>query len=308
MMLLREIRYVLAVHEHSSFTKAAESLFISQPALSKYIKGLESTLGAKLFEKDDGKLTLTYAGQAYVDAARSIMSTFDKMVQETLLSDKEHRGRLKLGITSSRGSHLLPKVLPIFYKMYPNVEFILFEEHADKLEQLLLDGIVDVIIIKLPLMLPNIEYIHLCEEELLLSVPCDHPCVSKAVWKDEREYPWIDLRHFKDDVFILLKPGQRTRRIVDEILLRAGIAPQKTILTNNIETATRLSSELGITFIPEQYTTDLSTNRAPCFFSIGEPTTTCTFVAGHRKNGYLTPCAKDFLQIVIDYYSAVKKT
>ncbi|NMA06154.1 MAG: LysR family transcriptional regulator [Ruminococcaceae bacterium] len=302
-MLLKELRYVLAVHEHNSFTKAANSLFISQPALSKYIKGLENDMGIKLFEKRGNRFRLTYAGQTYLDAAHAMMNIFDKMEQD-LLTNNPSRTLLKIGTTTFRGSYIFPKILPKYLELHPESEIMLFEEPAERLEKLLVEGTIDLIIVKLPLAMPNIAYVPLFEEHILLALPKTHIHANKSVKKSGCKYPWIDMKYFHDDLFVLLKPGQRTRQISDNLLEKANIVPKRVISTNNIETAVRLASTIGVSFIPELFAIGNFDSSPPLFFCIGEPITTSTFVLAYRRNGYLTRYAKDFHNLVVEYFQS----
>jgi len=285
-----------------NLTKAAQNLYISQPALSKFIKNLENSTGIKIFEHCKGKLTLTDSGLIYLNASKMIVDIYDKMELEIKDMDAGIRGTLKIGITTFRGSYLLPKVLPSFYEKYPNFEILLIEEDSKVLENLLYEGEVDVIIIKLPFIEPNFSYLPLYSEELLVSVPPKIAINLTTTPKPGNKYPWIDLHLLKDELFILLKPGHRTRDISENILKESGIIPKKIIQTDNIETALKLSiAGLGITFIPELYTINDYKSAIPIYFSIGSPKTISEFVIAYRKGQHLTTSTKKFIDIVTDY-------
>ncbi len=306
-MILKELRYVLAIREHQNISQAAQSLYISQPALSKYIKNLETLLNVKLFHRVGNKMILTYAGEMYIQASKIMLETYDRMTMDIFASDEMLKGKLRIGITTYRGSHLLPKVLPTFLQIYPNVDIIIYEENATKLEQLLSEGSADIVIIKDPFSTNNMESIPIYEEELLLSVPANFDVIEKAVTIPGQKYPWLDIQLVKDECFVLMKSAQRTRQVSDRILQEANITPKKMIETNNIETALRMSAAgLGVSLIPELYATSNYFFDMPRFFSAGNPRITSTFNIAYRKDGYLTKYAKKFIQIVVDYYNEQK--
>lgn len=303
-MLLKELKYVIAISEFNNVSKAAKHLYISQPALSKYIKNLENTIGIKLFNRFGNKLTLTYSGELYLHAAKEILEIFDKLAQDLWDIEEVVKGKLKIGIPIFRGAHVLPKVLPIYKKLYPDVEILLFEDNTDNLESMLINGETDITIVNLPITLPNIKCIPIFDEEILLSVPQDHPLTNMGKYKKGCKFPWIDINLFKNDPFILLKRGQRTREFSDKILSETKISPRKLIETRNIETALKMSAAgLGISFIPETYALNCSYPKQPYLFSVGNGNTKWTLAIAYRENGYLIKSAQKFIDIIVNCYN-----
>lgn len=301
-MNLKELRYILAVCETDSLSKAAKKLYISQPALSKFIKNLERTSGITIFNRLGGKLVLSDSGQIYMNAAKMIVDIYENMESEIQDIDSNLKGCIKIGITTFRGTHLLPKVLPKFCEKYPNYEILLFEEDSKVLEDLLSKREVDVIILKLPFIVPDFSYVSLYSEELLISIPRKNPLNKEAIHTKGNKYPWIDLNLLKDEVFILLKSGHRTRAISENILKDARIAPSRIIQTDNIETALKLSiAGLGISFIPELYSINNYNADKPLFFTIGSHKATSEFVIAYRKGEHLNASTKTFIDIVSEY-------
>lgn len=127
-MLLKELNYILAIEKYGTITKAAEHLYISQPALSKYIKTLEETLDTNLLENTGRSIILTDAGKHYAKAARKMMEIYETMSRNLLNSDNMIHGTLRIGTSFTRSPLLLPETLARFRQKYPNVELLLFEE------------------------------------------------------------------------------------------------------------------------------------------------------------------------------------
>lgn len=302
-MNLKEIRYITTICETENLSKAAKILYVSQPALSKFIRCLEMDIGTNLFERVGNRLLITDAGKIYLEAAKVIIDTYDTMKNKMIDVENGIGGHLRLGVTTFRGSYILPTLLSEYCNIYPQIEISLFEESAPVLEKLLLDGVIDIAFVKKPFSLQNFAYVLLYTEELLLSVPQDHPKIQFAVSRDDCKFPWIDTRKMNGETFILLKHGHRTRVIAEDIIKSANIMPKKIIQTDNIETAVGLSAAgLGISFIPELYAESCFCGKRPHFFSIGEPTTTSEFVIAYRNGQYISFAARKFIQIAVNHY------
>ncbi len=302
-MLLKEIRYVLAIHTYGTMAKASQHLYISQPALSKYIKSLEDSLNVELFYRNNGKLSLTYAGEKYISAASKMLDIFEHL--ETELSDVNNakKGRIRLGISTFRGPYLLPKVISKFHRLYPDVDLSVSEDSAQNLEQMLARGELDIAILNVPLSTPNLEYIPILNEEILLAVPPDHPKIKYGVYKQGKRYPWIDLKHFENDSYVLLKQRFKTRQITNAILNTINFSPKSVIETGNINTAYRLSANgYGVAFIPETYVHNSSSSVKAEVFSFGNPDTRITLAAVYRKEAYMSKSAQIFLDMVLEFY------
>ena len=110
-MDLREQKYVCTLAELGNLTRAAERLYISQPALSIYITNLEKNLGTPLFDRSGKKFTLTYAGEQYVKRAEKMLELEREFNEEIEKISRETAGRIRLGISQRRGCLFLPPVL-----------------------------------------------------------------------------------------------------------------------------------------------------------------------------------------------------
>ncbi len=303
-MLLKELRYVLAIHNYGTMAKASQHLYISQPALSKYIQNLEDTLGVELFHRNNGRLTLTFAGEHYVSAAQRMLEIFEHLESELTDVQNAEKGRIRLGISTFRGPYLLPKVISKFHKQYPEIDLNVTEESAENLEQMLSHGELDIAILNIPLSNSNLEYIPILEEEILLAIPPEHTANEFAVAKDGYRYPWIDLKHFETDSFILLKPQFKTRQITNAILNTINFSPKSVIETGNINTAYRLAANgYGATFIPETYVHNSSSSVKAKVYSFGESKTKITLAAVYKKDAYMSKACQIFLDMIEEFYN-----
>ncbi len=116
---INKFSYVLAIAEYQNMTKAAEALYISQPALTKSLNLLEAELGVKLFDRNISPIRLTYAGEVFLQKAQKIMEMHDHMMKEMSSIATLHKSRLILGIPGERGTMWLPLILPTFFQTIP---------------------------------------------------------------------------------------------------------------------------------------------------------------------------------------------
>ena len=115
----KHMQYVLTVLKEGSFTNAAKKLYVSQPSLSQIIKTAESNLGAPIFDRSTDPITLTPAGQLYVEAARQVTTISTNLRKQVEELSKEEFGTIRLGISVQRGMELLPELYPRFKKRFP---------------------------------------------------------------------------------------------------------------------------------------------------------------------------------------------
>src|SRR5262245_17240745 len=116
---LSQLRYFLKVADRASFTRAGEDLGITQPALSRSIAKLEESLGQPLFERKTRKVTLTDAGRRFRERAEQIVALAEDAIQE--LTDRDDRGRIRIGAIPTVAPFLLPIVLREFRDSYPDI-------------------------------------------------------------------------------------------------------------------------------------------------------------------------------------------
>ncbi len=139
-MNLREYQYVLKVAQLQNMTKAAEALFITQPSLSHYIARVEEELGVQLFNRLTTPLSLTPAGEKYVETARMILELDSNLKKELTEIAKGKKGVITLGMSHARASFFLPYFLPAFRKKYPGIEVKTVENRSDLLEEAVAKG------------------------------------------------------------------------------------------------------------------------------------------------------------------------
>lgn len=151
-MELRQLRYFVTLAETGNFHRAAERLNMSQPPLTVAIRKLEEELGAALFERGTRGVTLTAAGSASLEIARTTLAQADRFREAVRDGVMGERGRLRVGFVGSATFELLPRIIPEYRRLHPLVELVLEEATSVEIARRLAGGELDVGLVRLPLM------------------------------------------------------------------------------------------------------------------------------------------------------------
>ncbi|MFD5320747.1 LysR family transcriptional regulator [Streptomyces sp. NPDC127098] len=202
-MQLQQLRYFTAVAETRHFTRAARQEHVAQPSLSQQIRALERELGAELFSRARGHITLTDAGAALLPLARRILADAETARREVQEVAQLRRGRLRLGATPSLCASLVPDVLRTFRDSYPGVELKVHEDGSQDLVRILAAGDLDLALIITPLTAqgPALATTELLREELVvISSPAGPPpgAGGRIRVEDLRDQPLVMFRHGYD--------------------------------------------------------------------------------------------------------------
>ena len=301
-MDFKDLSYVLAIAKYQNITKAAESLYITQPTLTKFLQGLERDLGQKLFKRLGNRYVLTYAGERYTAKAGEILNLKKELDLEMGDIIRNNAGSLKIAFPTMRGTYMLPCTLPIFNSLYPNVKLDILEAHSSQLEGMLQNGDADLAFFNLPVKSPNIDYEIISHEEVVLVLSASHPLAHAGVQRENCRYPWMDLNQMKNEPLIMQIPGQRTRQTVDTLFKNYDFEPNIKLQTSNISAEVELAARgYGACFVTETHLKHLSPGKKLACFSVGNPCTTVDFVAAYRKGSYLPYHAKEYIKIVKDF-------
>ena len=287
-MDFKDLSYVLAIAKYQNITKAAESLYITQPTLTKFLQGLERDLGQKLFKRLGNRYVLTYAGERYTAKAGEILNLKKELDLEMGDIIRNNAGSLKIAFPTMRGTYMLPCTLPIFNSLYPNVKLDILEAHSSQLEGMLQNGDADLAFFNLPVKSPNIDYEIISHEEVVLVLSATHPLAHAGIRRENCRYPWMDLNQMKNEPLIMQIPGQRTRQTVDTLFKNYDFEPNIKLQTSNISAEVELAARgYGACFVTETHLKHLSPGKKLACFSVGNPCTTVDFVAAYRKGSYL---------------------
>ncbi|MND52913.1 HTH-type transcriptional regulator CynR [compost metagenome] len=225
-MLLRHIRYLLAVSEHLNFTRAAEALHVSQPTLSQQIRQLEDNLGVLLFDRSGRSLRLTYVGEVYVLHARRALADLEAGRRAIHDVHDLSRGYLRLAMTPSFTAYLVGPLLGRFHSCYPGVVVTIREMPQERIEAELADDQLDLGIAFDKVRSVDVEAQILFVENLGLVVGADHPWAESGLT--------VGPQQLASEALALLSPGFATRGHVDAYCRALGITPRIAIEANSI--------------------------------------------------------------------------
>ena len=226
----KHMQYVLTVLKEGSFTNAAKKLYVSQPSLSQIIKTAESNLGAPIFDRSTDPITLTPAGQLYVEAARQVTTISTNLRKQVEELSKEEFGTIRLGISVQRGMELLPELYPRFKKRFPHVGLELHEQGSATMEKSVLEGEVGIALLTTFPRHEELVYDLIQEEKLVLIV--NRECeLAKRIAPGTP----IDILEARDETFISSQSGHSVRTIQDSLFIARDMKPKIDLVTISIE-------------------------------------------------------------------------
>ena len=234
------MRYFLRVAERGNFTRAAEDLMVSQPALSRSIQKLEEELGQPVLERKSRSVTLTDAGVLLQARAQEILSIVEDTKAE--ITDDGESGRVRVGAIPTVAPFFLPEVLQRFSNAHPRATLIVQENTTDLLLKSCTQGELDIAIVALPVPIKYLEVEELFEEELILVLPPDHELVEK---------PRIRLRDVEPYPFVLLDEAHCLSENIISFCRHRSIQPVAVERTSQLAMVQELVSlSHGVSMIP----------------------------------------------------------
>ncbi|WP_077611903.1 LysR family transcriptional regulator [Clostridium sp. Marseille-P2415] len=296
----RYLSYILTIAKKENMTKAAEELYVSQSTLSQYLSKLESELGTPLFYRSKGRLTLTPAGQLYIQAAEKVMSIKNILYQN--IQNIDNRGHLTVGVTSQFGLEMLTEIIPAFKNRYPEVTIEISETNLPTLTKLILEESIDCAIMALNVTEPfSPDQVHILrEEEVLFSIPVSHPYRRKNPDRPIKISEFAE--NFGDENILLSKKGSTLRNLTDTVLEKADWIPSTVCETNSISTTrSMVAMGIGVTFISESCARD---REHVAYYSVS-PRLTRLNALVTRKNWILSKAGESFCNDIKNYFHSI---
>ncbi|MGE7094229.1 LysR family transcriptional regulator [Lysinibacillus sp. NPDC048646] len=241
-MELRDLKALMAVVEHGSFTKAASATFISQPTISKSIKKLEDTLHVELLNRSTRHVELTDAGNIVYKQGQKIMRSVHDLhsLLDDLLNIKT--GSIKLGVPPLIGTLFFPEIASKFHKHYPEVHLELVERGAKLIGTLVENGEVDMGIVVLPTDDKKFMVQSFVEDQFFVFINEQHP----LAWQDH-----ILLQDLKNESFITFTEEFTLHDYVIQSCKSVGFTPIIGYKSSQWDLIVELvSSNLGVTLLP----------------------------------------------------------
>ncbi len=262
-MKLHLLRIFSAVAQHMSFSRAAEALYISQPAVSKAVRELEHQLGVALFERGAGKLNLTEAGALLAERGRAIMAIEQTAEEDLRVLKGVQRGILRIGSSTTIATYLLPPVIATYLREHPNIDLYLTIQNTHTILNLLLDYQVDIALVEGSVADERIECEPWRPDELVVIAAPGHPLVANA------EGLPVPVSRLADELFLIREPGSGTREVGEAALAKSGVVPKRTIELGSTEAIKEaVAAGLGLAIVSKATVVDqLALNKLailPC--------------------------------------------
>ncbi len=245
----KQLRYLVTLAEDGNMTSVAQKLYVSQPSLSYLLAHVESELGVQIFDRDTQPMSLTYAGEKYIAAAKEMLDIQRNMENVIQTIKRGEVGRLYVGCGTQNAASLFPIILPLFIKRYPKVKLKLQEDGHDILCDKLRSGELDFIIVNRPVNQSGITSIELAVEEFFLFSPPDTQLPTHP--EENKKMPVVNKDALRDLPYVLTARNRNTRRLVDGYFEMIGITPHVFFETGNADTCIALAeSGVGYTLLP----------------------------------------------------------
>ncbi|MDR2279666.1 MAG: transcriptional regulator CynR [Gordonia sp. (in: high G+C Gram-positive bacteria)] len=290
---LRHLRYLLAVVEQGTFTRAADHLHVSQPTLSQQIKQLERSVGMPLLERGSRAVRLTDVGAVYVEHARRALR--ELAVGERAVHDvrDNSRGRLRIGVTPTFTAYLVGPLVAEFHGRYPGITIDISETTQDRIEAGLVADDLDLGIGFAGPHASGVDASPLFIETISL--------VSGGADLRDDVAP-VPVRSLADRRLALLTRDFATRRHIDAYLTESGVEPAIVMECDTIQALLEIVQCAGLaTVLPDEVTRDRSG-----LTSIGlvPPLPSRTVVLLRRDGGYCSAAARAFIAVADEFVSA----
>lgn len=204
-MNISDLICLLTIAEERSISKAAKKLFMAQSSLSQSLQEIESELGSRLFVRTSTGVRLTPAGEQMIAYAEHALVDYRQVRNQIQDMEELKAGKVEFGVSTFRGSYLIPKVLRLFKKKYPNIQVEITEANSMELEQHLIAGQIDLALIVLPLMKLKSDVKVWLKDEVCLAVSSDHPVLeyAKETEKNGKMNQYVDLEDAVEFEYVL---------------------------------------------------------------------------------------------------------
>ena len=242
-MEIHQLRYVCAIAETGSFSRAAERCQVAQPSLSQQVLKLEEDLGAKLFDRLGRSVRLTEAGRAFLPHARSILSQMESARSSVADTCADVRGSVAVGAIPTIGPYLMPRYTTAFARKYPEAKLRIVEETTPVLVEGLRALSIDVAILALPLRHKDLELFPLRTEPLFAVLPRDHPRAGSES---------LALRDLRGESFVMLRDGHCFRDLSIAACTHARVTPRIAFESGQFSSLFGMvAAGVGISIVPE---------------------------------------------------------
>ena len=304
--------YVYAVSEEKSFSRAAQKLYISQPALSTAIKKVEKKIGRPIFDRSTNPISLTPSGEIYIEAIEKLFSLEQNTLNQMNNLNGLLAGKLAVGGTNFFTSFVLPELLGRFSRKYPQIQIELSEGTTIQVTSRLLSEEIDLMIDNSELDDTNYQKFYFCPERIILAVPESFPINGmltgyQLTQRDIREgkhelpeTPELPLGRLGSTPLILLKEENSISKRVRRMCSLADFDPHILLKPDSAVSAFNMAcTGVGAAFVPDGMVRNLTYPVPLCFYRLNEALALRQVYFYKKRNKYMTRAMEEFIRIAV---------
>jgi DNA-binding transcriptional LysR family regulator len=240
-MLYAHLESFVEVARRGNVSRAAEALFLTQPAITARLKSLESDLGTELFVRSPRGMALSDAGRAFLPYAERALATFDEGRQLVTNLREGSIGALVIAAAPAVSTYVLPEILRAFRSTHPRVRLGVRTGHTEEVLEMVLRSEAHVGIGR-PIRHPDIELIPVMDDEMLLVVSARHPFARRGR---------VSLRELAGERLVLFDRTSSYHELTSSLFRQAGVVPASTLELDNVEAAKKMVQQnLGVALLP----------------------------------------------------------
>ena len=286
---LGDLRAFVAVAELASFRAAAETIHLSQPALSRRIEKLEDAMGIRLFDRDTRNVELTAVGRDFARKARSLLDDLDEILLGVRDVAANRWGQVTLACIPSTVHYFLPAVLRQYHQRFPRIRVHIVDESANEVLSAVTHGEAEVGLDITGSDEPTLEFEPLLTESFVAACHRDHPLAH------QRAVTWAELRRYD---FMTVDKASGNRLVMDLALAAKRDRPQACIETRHVSTLVAfVEAGLGVAAVP-RLSMPRKGHAALVSIPIIEPEVTRTVGLIKRRGRSLSPAAEHLYAMV----------
>jgi len=292
-MELRQLRYLLALAEEGSFTRAAQSASVAQPALSRQIQKLENELGLPLVDRTTHRMAITPAGQEVVAAGRRVLDELETLKHSLAQTRGLLRGSVTIAVTQTPGPMDVPRLLAAFRRGHSGVELIVREGLSVDLAAQLREDRIELALISAihPRERRQLELSRCRAERLVVLLAAGHPLAKRR---------HLSIGDLRDENFVSFTPGATIRDAVERAATRAGFLPRASLETNDVGRTIALVAEgLGVAVLPGSDARRGGPDTA--VVALHAPTLRYEIFLAWRAHRHLTPAANALRTAILEH-------
>jgi|HubBroStandDraft_6_1064221.scaffolds.fasta_scaffold62792_4 LysR family cyn operon transcriptional activator len=295
-MLVRPLRYLKAVADHGSFTRAAAALHVSQPALSQQIRELEERMGVQLLDRSGRTVRPTDVGEAYLRHVRRALDELE--VGGRAIRDVQDlsSGALRLGFTPLFAIYLLGPLIRRYRDRFPGIVLTITEMAQEEMELALGADALDLGLAFSDVLAEDVEWLPLHTEKMSLIVGQGHPAAKR-----DRE---MDTAALAAEPLALLGPTFATRAMVDRYLRSVGVHPYVAVEANSIAAIVEMVRRAGLaTILPEVVAQE---QMGLCVVRLAPAIDSLRVALLQRRGSYRSAASRAFVAVAQDYAKAIQ--